>query len=108
MASALQYPRGTCGSGLPDPEVLPPSSNEERLPGEGGIRKSLIRASGRQREGDEDNEEDHWEPQQEEKEDHGKRLKNSDEPSESRDQHSRTLTPQLAHDDSSAFSKART
>ncbi|KAJ1143198.1 hypothetical protein NDU88_009509 [Pleurodeles waltl] len=29
----------------PDPEVLVPSSNPERLPGEGGIRKSLIWAS---------------------------------------------------------------
>ncbi|KAJ1197993.1 hypothetical protein NDU88_001837 [Pleurodeles waltl] len=104
-ASASQYPRGTCGSGLPDPEVLLSSSKPERLPGEGGIRKSLIRASGR-RQGGEESKEDHGEPGQEEKEDRGKWLKNSDEPSESRDQHRRTSTQQAAHDTGRAFSEA--
>ncbi|KAJ1203571.1 hypothetical protein NDU88_007356 [Pleurodeles waltl] len=108
MASGPQYPRGTCGSGLPVPEVLLPSSNEERLPGEGGIWKSLIRASGRRGGGEEENEEDDWETRPEEKEDHGKCLKNSDEPSESRDLHSKTPTPQVAHDDGSVFSEAGT
>ncbi|KAJ1091415.1 hypothetical protein NDU88_004541 [Pleurodeles waltl] len=95
-----------CGSGLPDPEVLLLSSNPERLPDEGGIRKSLIRASGRRRGGEES--EDHEEPGQEEKEDCGKRLTNSDEPSESRDQHCRTSTPQAAHNTGRVFSEAGT
>ncbi|KAJ1138367.1 hypothetical protein NDU88_004754 [Pleurodeles waltl] len=66
-----------------------------------------MRASERRRE-EEESKEDHRESGQEEKEDCGKCLKNSDEPSESKDQHCRTSTLQVAHVTSRIFSEAGT
>ncbi|KAJ1177150.1 hypothetical protein NDU88_002412 [Pleurodeles waltl] len=102
-ASTLQYPRGTFASGLPDPEALPTSSNQEQLLGDSGIRESLISASwggGRRKQ------EDHLGKRQEE--DHEERPERSDGPSESRNQHSRLLVPQAAHNDSSVFTEPGT
>ncbi|KAJ1178575.1 hypothetical protein NDU88_003820 [Pleurodeles waltl] len=44
-ASTPQYPRGTIASGLPDPETLLTPSNQEQLPDDDGICKSLISMS---------------------------------------------------------------
>ncbi|KAJ1172130.1 hypothetical protein NDU88_003980 [Pleurodeles waltl] len=45
MASTPQCPRCTIASGLLDPEALPTPSNQEQLPGNEGIRKSLLSVS---------------------------------------------------------------
>ncbi|KAJ1180409.1 hypothetical protein NDU88_005630 [Pleurodeles waltl] len=102
-ASTRQYPRGTFASSLPDPEALPTSSNQEQLPGDGGIRKSLISTSWRERR---KNREDHLGKRQED--DREEHLERSDEPSKSRNQHSRLLAPQAAHNDGSVFPEPRT